>query len=593
MKRKVVMALLLACSMTLGAVPGIGGIAFAAEKSQEETGNKYFALNGESVNIQDTGVYTFQLQTKDGWQFDIAENTDVTAWLVNAEGNPAIIDKEGVAFAANGEDEFHITVTVDASKITGFTSNGSADLYVMPTGKPVLAAGDNKGQYKASLEKIGAYTIPAVEIDGVLEGEIAGKDGMTFTQDAVTVALKLDGLDDSLIDGTQASISLLPGDGYYVEEFAFSTGRLADNWTNGESSYSIKVGDIAYTNGGYELTENGGGRGWSEQGGDGNGNYNFNLGVSGIYYNGLPLAEASFKMHLYCYGRTFDVDGGSLIANAQPAWSTTAENDLPILCDVYPDELDVTWPIDFDASALTTEDFTLTMRSEYGDELVLEAGTDFVVESGVTKSVITVSYMLWANTPVYTTLTVDVNPENLSWNEEKYNVTRVSHDYDIASVYCYYVMSGGMTGTQTWSYYGVDGMEEWEQVCNIPNYTLTLVDDNGVVNYYTEDENGNGAFTDIADKATVFDAREDCAAQIVENTVFFTRVYDQTEEKEIDGTVYTFDKVYGNADNVPLEPGDCTGITAKPGYVLGGSFGEHLKWPWQSFIGVGYLGGTK
>lgn len=50
-----------------------------------------------------------------------------------------------------------------------------------------------------------------------------------------------------------------------------------------------------------------------------------------------------------------------------------------------------------------------------------------------------------------------------------------------------------------------------------------------------------------------------------DNTGSFARVYDQTEEVEVDGTTYTCDKVYDNADDMPLDPADCTGITAQPG----------------------------
>ena len=55
-------------------------------------------------------------------------------------------------------------------------------------------------------------------------------------------------------------------------------------------------------------------------------------------------------------------------------------------------------------------------------------------------------------------------------------------------VYVYYVMSGGMEGTQKWTYYGVDNLTDWEQAFKIPTYTLTFTDENGVVKYYAEDE---------------------------------------------------------------------------------------------------------
>ena len=150
-----------------------------------------------------------------------------------------------------------------------------------------------------------------------------------------------------------------------------------------------------------------------------------------------------------------------------------------------------------------------------------------------------------------------------------------------------------MEGTQKWTYYGVDNLTDWEQAFKIPVYILTYTDENGVVKYYATDENGNGMFTEAADEAAKFDSREDNQCQIVDNTGSFARVYDQTEEVEVDGTTYTCDKVYDNADDMPLDPADCTGITAQPGYIIGENWEMHGRWPWQTFVNEGYLGGSK
>lgn len=88
-------------------------------------------------------------------------------------------------------------------------------------------------------------------------------------------------------------------------------------------------------------------------------------------------------------------------------------------------------------------------------------------------------------------------------------------------------------------YYGVDNLTDWEQAFKIPVYILTYTDENGVVKYYATDENGNGMFTEAADEAAKFDSREDNQCQIVDNTGSFVRVYDQTEEVEVDGTTYS------------------------------------------------------
>ena len=110
---------------------------------------------------------------------------------------------------------------------------------------------------------------------------------------------------------------------------------------------------------------------------------------------------------------------------------------------------------------------------------------------------------------------------------------------------------------------------------------------------YAEDENGNGRFADTAEEAAEFDSREDNQCQVVENTGSFARVYDQTQDVEVNGVTYTCDKVYSNADNMPLEPDECTGITAQKGYIIGDNWEMHGRWPWQTFINEGYLGGSK
>lgn len=607
MKRKALMAFMVACSMAVSAVPAGSCMVVLAEEggpgggeqgggpgaggeqgggpggqgqSADASGNQYFeSLNADEVNIQDTGSYTIQLKAKEGWQFDVADNTDVTKWIVNENDEPAFTNDSGVAFAVNGED-FALNITIDASQIAGFNTNGSGELYVKPNGGiPLVVEGENHGQYQVVSEKAGVYTIPEVEVVGTVEGT-SQKGEIELTEDTVTVALRLDGVDDSLIDSSAAVVRLLEGDGYYLSDYQFNDDTLTGEWAGGETTYTLSTEKFSGS--------------FSELGGDGNGNYYANIGVGGLTYNGLPLAEAAFRVHMYAFGRTFTIESnGSLINDTQPLWSTATENGIPVLCDAYPDYLNITWPIDFDASALAAEDFTLTMRSDYGDELVLEPGTDFTVKTEKDQTTIAVNYIYWANIPVYKVLNVDVNTEKLTWDEQKYTVDSISHDYDIASVYSYFIMSGGMQGTQKWTYYGVDGLTDWEQAFIIPTYTLSYTDENGVISYYTQDENGNGIFTAAADEAMTFDSREDNHCQVVDNTGSFERVYDQTADMEVDGVTYTFDKVYANADNMPLDPADCTGLTAQPGYVMGDSWEMHGRWPWQTFVNTGYQGGTK
>ncbi len=547
------------------------------EEAEEPAENDYFeSLNADEVNITGAETYTVKLQAKEGWQFDVEDNSDVTDWFVDKKGDPVFSDKSGIAFAKNAED-FGLDITIDASKITGFVTNGPVDIYVSPTGgNPLVVEGDNHGQYTDVSLYVGAITIPKVTVEGTIEGE-SGEE-YTFSEDTVTVKLEMDGIDDSLIDSSNSEVTLQEGDGYYLSDYEYAGGKLTGSWSNGETEFTLTTDEF---NGDF-----------SPLGGDGNGNYYANIGVSGIVYNGLPLGEGTFRVHVYSYGRTFEIESnGSLIDSTQPKFTTTTEGGKPILCDAYPDTLTVTWPVTFDASKLTTDDVTLTLCGDYGDELVLEPETDYTVESSTDKTEITVTYIYWANIPVYTTMKVDIATKDITYNEEMYTVgSTISYTYDIASVYSYYIMSGGMEGTQKWTYYGVDGLEDWAQAFVIPTYTLTYTNEDGSVSYYTE-KDGKGEFTDAADDAEEFDATEDNNCQVVDNTGSFERVYDQTQDVTVDGKTYTCDKVYANADNMPLDPEDCTGITAKPGYVLGDSWEMHGRWPWQTFIGTGYQGG--
>jgi hypothetical protein len=580
MKKKFVMAFLFACTMAMVTPATCVWAEEATEAPAEEQENNYYeVLNADEVNIQDTGLYTIRLKAKTGWQFDIPDNTDVTSWIVDADNQPLFGNATGIALAVNAED-FELDVTIDASKIEGFSTNGADTIYVRPSGaNPMVVEGDNKGMYNASTLKAGTYTLPSVEVIGTIEGESASGE-YSLTETSVVIALQLDNIDDSLIDSSNASVSLLQGDGYILEDYPFENTPLTGEWTDGKLTFTVDP---------EQLTGN-----YSPMGGDGNGNYYINLGISGLSYNGLPLADTSFRAHIYAYGRTFTIEGiGSLISDTQPEWSTDSENGIPVLCDSYPDFLNITWPVNFDASSLTTEDFTITLKGDYGDKLVLTPGTDYFLETTEAgRTVIDVNYIYWAYTPVYKTMTVDVNTDNLVWDETMYEVKNISHDYDIASVYAYSVMSGGMEGTQAWTYYGLDGFENWEQCFKIPTYTLTMTSEDGSTIYYTEDEAGNGAFTDMADEAMKFDSREDNNCRVIDNTAYFDRVYDQTQDVEVNGQTYTLDKVYSNADNMTLQPDECTGVTAERGYIIGNGWMMHSRWPWQNFLNEGYQGGT-
>lgn len=562
-----------------------------SSKQTNESQSSYYQVTSDDISITKDATYSVTLTTKDTWQFVAEAGQDVTDWLVLKSDKQALTDTSGVAqITAVDSDSSAITITIDSSKITGFSSNGGANLYIMPDSSSIVGTGDNHAHYSETSAKIGKYVIPKVSVDGTIEGEVTQEDGLTFKNNQITFKFTVDGkkVDSSLFNNSAAKVTLADGDGYYTTDYVYSDKGLSNKIKNASINYSIKPEDLQITNSGYVLGENGGGRGWSELGGDGNGNYNLNFELSGLKYNGLPISNKTFKAHIYCYGRTFKVDNGSIYATSYLKWSTDSENNLPNLADQYSDNLILSWANGINASKLSEDDVTLTMESEYGDTLKLERGTDFTLETSKTKTIIEVNYTYWANAPVYTKLKVDVDSDKLNWDDRQYKISKISHSYDIASVYVYNVMAGGQTGTQTWTVYGLDGLTDWQQLFNRPTYTLSYIDTDGKIRYYSEAN--NGSFVDEAN-ATTFDASGDVKIALKDNTGYFTRQFDQTEDKTIGGTTYTFKKVYSRAEAAIKNPNDIQKVTVKAGYIIGNSWEDHLRWPWQNFINKGYKGG--
>ena len=350
--------------------------------------NQYYAVH-EPIEISAAQTVTLTLDAQEGWMWNIADNTDVTAWFVCADGTPAFADASGIASGKlvygkveGEEDEVAVAldIAIDATKISGFTVNGGYDLYILPTGKStILVCGENHGQYVDTMEPAGRVEIPAVSVEGKLTAN-AGMQ-LEITNGTVQVALAMDGLDDSLIDASGARIELLPGDGYKLYEVNFEAGALGETWTEGKADYTMgNIGGM-----------------FSPQGGDGNGHYDFRIGIDGIRYNGLPLAQAVVRTDFYSFGRTFSVEGGSLILATEPVF--TSEDEIPVICDAYPDVVSAQWPIAFDASGVTAQDARVTLISTYGDELVLEPEQDYTVASSVNRTDVTLNYIYWAYAP--------------------------------------------------------------------------------------------------------------------------------------------------------------------------------------------------
>ncbi len=545
--------------------------------------NQYYSVN-TPVSIEQNTMYSALLDANEGWKWNISDNMDVTGWLVDEQGNAAFTNQANIAKATlvygtvEGEEEavpVALQIDIDASKIEGFTHNGSFDLYVKPLGKDAIwVTGSNHGQYQNSAEKIGEIKVPAISVEGEITGN--SNKALEMTQDSVKLILSLDALDDTKIDAENASIELLDGDGYYTYQYVFDQGSLDEKWENGETAY--RFGDMSGI--------------FSPQGGDGNGHYRFRIGISGLKYNGLPLSTAIVKTDFYTFGRTFSVDGGSIIRNTEPEWTSSAET--PVLCDAYPDSFSVAWPIAYDAQGVTPEDVTISLMSEYGDVLTLQAGKDFTVASQKSLTEIEVSYIYWAYAPVYTTMHVEIANTHVSCDELMYvKPEAFVHDYAIASVYAYSVMSGGPTGTQSWTYFGFANLTEASQVFKPATYTLTTTNENGDTSYYGEDANGNGILVATAAEAVLFNCDEECNVHLEGQTVSYDRLYDQTADKQVGDATITFTKAYTTAETLTKAISELDNLELLPGFALGESWEDHLKWPWQSFIDEGFKGGSK
>ena len=544
--------------------------------------NQYYEV-AAPVEINAAETVTLTLNAKIGWAWNITDNMDVTSWLITEDGKPAFADESGIAVGklvmsaredVEGEIAAALDVMIDVNKITGFAQNGGYDLYVKPTNKITLwAVGDNHGQYNDSTEYCGAVVIPAVSVEGKLTAN-ANKP-VEVTNGTVQIVLTLDGLDDAKIDSSEATISLLPGDGYKTYQVAFEPGTLSEAWLNGKADYT--VGEISGT--------------FSPQGGDGNGHYDFRIGIDGLKYNGMPLAQAVVRTDYYSFGRTFLTEGGSLILNSQPDWSASTE--IPVLCDVYPDTFTAVWPVGFDASGLTNEDVKLTLISVYGDEMTLQAAQEYWVVSGITKTDITVSYIYWAYAPVYTTLRVEVASDSLAWNELMYKPgSAFIHDYDIASVFVYNVMGGGPSGTQAWTIFGLNNLTDSSQVYMDATYTLEAIDEEGNTFFYGEDENGNGIRVNSAAEAIAFNCNEECNVHLENDTLYYTR-QSGVEEKTVGADTVVFTKNYVNCETLFRPVSELIDVELAPGYAIGQGWEDHIKWPWQSFVNVGFIGGSK
>lgn len=244
-----------------------------------------------------------------------------------------------------------------------------------------------------------AYTGPVLNVSGEIYGtaDTAGAscliDGGICYEHGVTLSLSQD-VDDSKIDSSNAKVELVAGDGYTTTELCFAATQLTGSWQNGQLEYTLGVDDLTWDNSQYAITETSGcGREWSCFGGDGAGNYYFNLQVSGILYDGAEIPSQIIPVHVYIYGRSATDLAVMNFGTLSPAWKWNGTSDKPILCDDTADEFEVNWPAGVDGSAVKTDDFIVTLQSQYGKQKTLTPGTDYtVVSSSKGKTVVQVTY---------------------------------------------------------------------------------------------------------------------------------------------------------------------------------------------------------
>ena len=334
------------------------------------------------------------------------------------------------------------------------------------------------------------------------EGVVAVNSPGMKGDDVTTTGAKLNiSLSDKLtnVDYSNAVIKMVDGDGYYTNEFVNPVLSLDENsWSDGKYVLEFDENAIAslFTRNVVPVDDTTGGPGWTQFGGNGNGQYFFNLAVSGIKNNGVTIPDVTFRVCYYVYNRdgsdkarvtlrdyinvyeyeeneslvtrkTLSDWGVTKQAGLSPIWTwiddtfaqknTSINSNVPVLCDTEQDDFYITWPASVDASNVASTDITIVLRGQYGDELVLEPDSDYYVYSSKDETQIAVPFVYMAFTPVYNTMEISVNPDAISGN---INNTDLKKSYDIASVYVYELQHGGLAQDGAVLCYQFYGFEE-------------------------------------------------------------------------------------------------------------------------------------
>lgn len=554
------------------------------ENRELDTSELVFERSGDSVKLTSGDEsLTITLKATKG-AFDAASGEDVTDWFVTQSGN-AVFTNSGVAIVESvNENGTSMEITLDASAIQGFTAGGTVAMYVQP-------------EKQAAKVNVGSYTIPELDITlDASEGVVAANTSGAAAVTGAVAYFNLTMPEETVIDdvNTEAvTLAMTAGDGYCVDEFTDPVVRLDEAvWSEGRYEFHFDETEVeklftrTKVRGSESEVYSEGGPDWTAFGGNGNGQYYFNLTVSGLTYQGLPVPDSTFRVCYYVYGRDasdkaritladyinvydYEDTGAEKRTLAETGRNAGTGNGIawtwigadyegkPILCDTEQDDFYITWPEGVDASALTASDVTVTLYSQYGDEQRLVPDSEYYVYSDSRETQIAVPYVQMAFTPVYTNMVISVDRAAVSGADDAAEEA-FTQSYDIASVYVYQVQHGGLNpngAVLVYQFYGFDEdtLTDWSQLMHGFEYALYIENEDGTKAYYSE-ENG-GCLVDSADAAALYDAAgaQDLNIRLWDQAVIYdttsvienedgSKTY-RTETKTVNGENITFNKI--------------------------------------------------
>lgn len=589
-----------------------------------------YQLQGSLLEIKDKGTQSFTLQANCGLTWSVKSASDISSWFVDGTNSPVFAGSSSIAQVASVSNDALI-ILLHASEIKSFNTNGPGILTIRP---PASALTAGQTSYSPVSVVVAEYFIPELVITGEITGSAYthGKStlkemfGIVVEYDTDSPAklwLDLPGLVDANIDATNATVSVVEGDGYYTSEYTLAANKFTESWVNGKSSYNLQQGDLIINTGDYLFTDPDSNREWSCLGGDGHGNYVFNFEIAGITYNGLPVASQTFRTHIYIYGFNYTSDAiakysssttatplevvieplSAKISDAPtpgttPVFTWVGEGDKPNLADDKTDDVYISWPTGTDASSLEASDVQIILHSAQGDVMALKTGRDYVINTSNSETQISIILQNWPFEPVFSTMSVTVSGNRLAGTIP--SADYLTKTYDIGSVYTYIAQQGGggttIDGTVTsYSFYGLSNLEDINQISIPANYTLSTTV-SGVKMYFAESPsaNGTGSLVSNVSSASVYNGSgiDDKNLQLIGNTFYVTTRINGTATKTIDGLPVAFTKAYNGG--VTIAPSAAASdLESLPGYILNKTDTTwifHEKWAWQPSIAVAWGG---